>query len=137
MSDLARFAVFMAFASGVFLAVLAFITRKRQCKPSPVLFCVITAVVVVGRYAIRSLWPHLLPSTLVDLLRPTRIDDNLIAPNSFAHAASGNIALYSTGFSDGSGDSYVFLFDRRMARLHAVPYLHSFLGGAIAPALSL
>lgn len=48
MSDLARFAVFMAFASAVFLAVLAFITRKRQCKPSPVLFFVITAVVVVG-----------------------------------------------------------------------------------------
>jgi hypothetical protein len=106
MSDLARFAVFMAFASAVFLAVLAFITRKRQCKPSPVLFVVITGR---GRgYAIRSLWPHPLPSTLVGLLRPTRIDDNLIAPNCFAHAPSGNMAVYSTGFSDGSGDSYVF-----------------------------
>ena len=49
-----------------------------QAKPSPILcdHCGGRG----RRYAIRSLWPHPLPSTLVDLLRPTRIDDNLIAP---------------------------------------------------------
>jgi hypothetical protein len=56
MSDTERFAVFMVFASIVFLTVLAFTTRRRVTKPSPALLCMLTVVVVVcgmlfARYA--------------------------------------------------------------------------------------
>ncbi len=47
MNDLGRFAVFMIAASIVFLTVLVFVLRKRTNKPSPVIFFILTVLVVV------------------------------------------------------------------------------------------
>ena len=48
MSDLARFAVFMASAAIVFVGVLIFVTRKRETRPAPALLFTVTAIVVAG-----------------------------------------------------------------------------------------
>lgn len=48
MSDLARFAIFMAAATFVFVAVLIFVTRRRVTPPAPSLLFVLTLVVVAG-----------------------------------------------------------------------------------------
>jgi hypothetical protein len=47
MADIQRFAIFMLAASGLFLAVLAVVTRGRTKKPNSALLVFLTVVVVV------------------------------------------------------------------------------------------
>jgi hypothetical protein len=80
LNDIARFAVFILAASGLFLAVLAVATRGRAKKPNAPLLAILTVIVVVfgmvfaryGHILLQLPWwiYYGLPASLTFLLPP-------------------------------------------------------------------
>jgi hypothetical protein len=116
MSDILRFAVFMAASAAVFLALLIFVTRQRAVKPSAFSLFLLTFVVVFcgmmfARYShiyVRPPWwiyygvPALLTFLLPPLaLRMSRMEAVCFVPLAFLMAPVIHIAFsFFVGWHD-------------------------------------
>ena len=132
MNDLGRFAMFMLAASVVFLTVLVLVLRRRTNKPGPVKLFILTVLVVVcgmlfARYG--HILFHLPWWIYYGFPALMTFPASTCAENE--HCGGGSIP--TDGGPDGPCHSCLVFTLRRMARLHALSFLHTVTGGTHPP----